>query len=308
MSGVANLPPDTNADTHELSGWRRLLRFSRKPRRQQYLSLMTRLRSRFRMLPIPIRLPCGAWYLVGDSEVDQRILHGGFEDAEALFFQHYLRPGMTVLDIGAHHGFYSLTASKAVHPKGQIHSFEPSPRERAQLQRSLRLNRCTNVTIHSNALGANPGKATLFLVQGEQDGCNSLRQPDGVSGTISVEVDVVPLDDLLNAQGMSKVDFIKMDVEGAELSVLQGASKFLNTSPRPVILAEVSDLRTKAWGYHASEILTFLEQKGFCWFQPIAQGQLVVADRTLDLYDHNFVAVPEERMKQIEPYLQQRLA
>lgn len=309
MSGGVHSRSDTKAeDTRSLCGWRRLLRFSRKPRRQQYLSLMTRLRSRFRTMPIPIRLPSGAWYLVGDSEVDQRILNGGFEDAETLFFQEYLQPGMTVLDIGAHHGFYSLTASRAVYPGGQIQSFEPSPRERAQLQRNLRLNRRTNVTIHSKALGTNLGKATLFLVQGEHDGCNSLRQPDGFPGTITVEVDVVPLDHFLKEKGVQKVDFIKMDVEGAELSVLQGAPSLLSASPRPVILAEVSDLRTKAWGYRASEILTLLEQKGFRWFEPAAEGKLVDANRTLDVYDHNFVAVPEERMMQIQPFLRRRSA
>ena len=70
-----------------------------------------------------------------------------------------------------------------------------------------------------------------------------------------------------------------------------------------MILAEISDLRTKAWGYHAREILSLLEQKGFRWFAPIGKGELVNADRTLDFYDHNLVAVPEERIQQIQPFL-----
>jgi FkbM family methyltransferase len=269
---------------------------------------MTRLQSRFRLLPIPIRLPGAAWYLAGDSEVDRRILCGDFEAAVALFFQHYLQPGMTVLDIGAHHGFYSLIASRAVRPGGVVHSFEPSARERAQLQRNLRLNRCTNVSIHSNALGAHSGRATLFLVQGNQDGCNSLRQPDGVPSTVPVEVDVMPLDPFLKQHGLEKVDFIKMDVEGAELSILEGAPALLDSSRRPVILAEVSDLRTKAWGYSAREIVVRLEQKGFRWFEPVSQGELVIANRNLGSYDHNLVAVPEEKMEQIRPFLQRNSA
>jgi FkbM family methyltransferase len=305
MSGAPHMPPTDSADPGYLSGWRRLLRFSRKPWKHQYLSIMTRLQSRFRSLPIPIRLSRGAWYLAGDSELDQRILYDLFEHAEAEFIQRYLQPGMTVLDIGAHHGFYSVIASRAVHPGGAVHSFEPSPRERVQLQRNLRLNRCENLTLHSNALGAHTGRARLFLVQGNQDGCNSLRQPDGVPATVSVEVEVMPLDDFLKEHGLQNVDFLKLDVEGAEFSVLQGASSLLNSSQRPVILAEVSDLRTKAWDYAAREILVHLEQKGFRWFEPVAQGKLVAADRTLGSYDHNLVAVPEEKMERIRPFLRQ---
>jgi FkbM family methyltransferase len=305
MSGAFHPPQTDSADPGYLSGWRRLLRFSRRPWKQQYLSVMFRLQSRFHSLPIPIRLSSGAWYLAGDSELDRRILYDLFEDAEAQFFQRYLQPGMTVLDIGAHHGFYSLIASRAVQPGGAVHSFEPSPRERVQLLRNLRLNRCGNLTVYSNALGAFHSKATLYLVQGNQDGCNSLRQPDGVPATLSVEVEVVPLDDFLKNRGLQDIDFLKMDVEGAELSVLQGATGLLNSSQRPVILAEVSDLRTKAWGYAAREILAYLEQKGFRWFEPVAHGKLVAADRTLGSYDHNLVAVPEEKMERIRPFLQQ---
>ena len=58
------------------------------------------------------------------------------------------------------------------------------------------------------------------------------------------------------------------------------------------------------WGYHAREILSLLEQKGFRWFAPIGKGDLVNADRALDFYDHNLVAVPEWRMQQIQPLLQ----
>ena len=305
MSGAVHSPPNDSADPGYLSGWRRLLRFSRKPWKRQYLSVMARLQSRFRSLPIPIRLSCGAWYLAGDSELDQRILYDLFEHAEAQFFQRYLQPGMTVLDIGAHHGFYSLIASRAVHPGGAVHSFEPSPRERARLQRNLRLNRCGNLTIHSNALGAHTGRAKLFLVEGNQDGCNSLRRPDGVPATVSVEVEIEPLDEFLKERGVQNVDFLKMDVEGAEFSVLQGASGLLNSSQRPVILAEVSDLRTKAWGYAAREILAYLEEKEFRWFEPVAQGKLVAADRTLGSYDHNLVAVPKEKLERIRPFLQE---
>jgi FkbM family methyltransferase len=210
---------------------------------------------------------------------------------------------MTVLDIGAHHGLYSLAASQSVHARGHVYSFEPSPRERRLLERNLRCNLCRNVSVHGKALGASRGRATLFLVEGVLDGCNSLRPPSGCSETRPVEVEVSTLDEFMQENGISVVEFIKMDVEGAELSVLQGAVRLLSSPVRPWILAEIADLRTQPWGYPAREILEHLEQKGFHWFEPIGQGGLRPADRTLASYNHNLVAVPSERMSTIQPFL-----
>lgn len=285
------------------SSWRRLVHFVRKPGREQYQSFAIRLQSRFTSLLVPVPLPYGGWYLAASSDIDRRVLCGGFESAEIQFLRRCLRPGMTVLDIGAHHGLYSLVASKSVRSRGHVHSFEPSPRERRLLELNLHFNLRQNVSVHANALGSDRGRASLFLVEGIGDGCNSLRSPSGCENTHTVEVDIVSLDDFIQENGISAVDFIKMDVEGAELSVLQGASRLLSSSVRPWILAEIYDLRTEPWGYPAREILEFLEQKGFHWFQPIGQGELRPADRMLDSYDQNLVAVPSERMSAIQPFL-----
>jgi Methyltransferase FkbM domain len=65
---------------------------------------------------------------------------------------------------------------------------------------------------------------------------------------------------------ISRVDFIKLDVEGAELSFLRGAGRVLSGIHRPVISAEVQDIRTRPWGYAAREIIEFLVQARYCWF------------------------------------------
>ena len=303
MSGdLPNQPASTEGGTPSFS-WQRLVKFVRKPGREQYQSFAIRLQSRFPSVPIPVPLPYGGWYLAANSDIDRGVVCGGFESAELHFLHRCLRPGMTVLDIGAHHGLYSLAASKFVHPRGHVHSFEPSPRERRLLERNLRFNLRGNVSVHAKALGATRGHASLFLVEGIEDGSNSLRSPIGCRNTRTVDVDVISLDEFIQENGISAVDFIKMDVEGAELSVLQGASRLLSSFVRPLILAEISDLRTQPWGYQAREILEFLEQKGFHWFQPVGQGELYPADRTLNSYDHNLIAVPSERMSAIQPFL-----
>jgi hypothetical protein len=69
------------------------------------------------------------------------------------------------------------------------------------------------------------------------------------------------------------VDFVKLDVEGAELSVLRGATQLL-VRKRPVLLVEVSQVRTIAWGYDAEEIVHFLQRTGYDLFQILDEGKL----------------------------------
>ncbi len=78
---------------------------------------------------------------------------------------------------------------------------------------------------------------------------------------------------------ISQVDFIKMDVEGGELDILKGAAGLLSRRPRPVILAEVADERTSAWGYSASEIYDFLVKLDYQWFSVDRQGALQQSGR-----------------------------
>lgn len=280
----------------------RAWRFLRRPRPQQYLSLAYRARRVFPGLPIPLRLPFGAWWLAHKSALDEDLLHEGFEDAEVAFVGELLQPGMTVLDVGAHHGLYTLLASKRVGSQGRVIAFEPSPRERKRLARHVWLNRCKNVDVQPCALGDWHGEADLFLVQGKQDWCNSLRAPQVDAPTVAVRVEVQRADDVVKALGIRRVDFIKLDVEGAELSFLRGACRTISAS-RPVILAEVQDLRTRPWGYTAREIIEFLEWADYGWFVLTPNSNLQPISTRLKVYDANLVALPEERVDDIRRML-----
>jgi FkbM family methyltransferase len=223
-------------------------------------------------------------------------LRGRFENAERRFVERFLEPGMTVLDIGAHHGYYTLLASKKVGPAGRVIAFEPSPRERERLARHLRWNSCNNVTVEEMALSDSNGREELFLVEGKETGCNSLRPPRDCPTKKKLSVQVMRLEEYLNSKTAGPADFIKLDVEGAELGVLKGAGAFLEQEPRPILLCEVQDARTEAWGYCASEIISFLERLGYGWFMIREDGNLQPLDtKSQTNWDGNFVAAPSER-------------
>lgn len=248
--------------------------------------------------PVRVRLPFGSWWMAEDDFCSHSILREDFETAEWRFVERFLDPGMTVLDIGAHHGFYSLLASVKVGSAGRVIAFEPSPREREKLLRNLALNRYTNVQVEDCALADAAGQQELIVVGGINTGCNSLRQPNVKEPTNAVAVSVETLDGYLAGHPLPAVDFIKLDAEGAELAILKGAHKTLGSRPRPVIQCELEEVRTRPWGYHPREVVALLDTMGYRWFQAEARGVLTPVEARTDM-DGNFFAVPEERMDQL---------
>ncbi len=277
----------------------RLRRFMSKPWKEKAASMMYRWVRTFPSIPLPVRLPFGGWWLARNDFVGAALFQGGFENIECSFVDRFLAPGMTVLDIGSHHGFYTLMASRKVGLQGKVIAVEASPRERERLRLHLRINRCKNVTVESRALGEAKGIAELYLVSGGETGCNSLRPPDVARPTKCVSVSVEPLDRVLEEHEIDRVDFIKLDVEGAELSVLKGARNLLDRRPRPLILVEVEDIRTQPWGYPAREIIRYLTSLDYRWFRPIQNGRIEEIDSEQLEYDGNFVAVPNEELARV---------
>lgn len=246
--------------------------------------------------PVKVRLPFGSWWMAENDFCSRSILREDFENAEWGFVDRFLEPGMTVLDVGAHHGFYSLLASAKVGTTGRVIAFEPSPREREKLLRNLALNECKNVTVEDCALADTAGQQELILVGSNNSGCNSLRRPNVAGPTSSVAVRVATLGGYLAEHPLPPVDFIKLDAEGAELAILKGASTILESRPRPLIQCELEEIRTRPWGYHPREVVALLDTMGYCWFQAHSGGALrPVEDKTK--MDGNFFAVPEERME-----------
>lgn len=283
------------------AGDSRLWRFLHKPwqekliiARNRWTWLISKWTETISNIPVLVQLPFGALWLARNDSLGRLARKGQFEVAELAFADRFLQPGMTVLDIGANHGFYTLLASKRVGRRGKVVAFEPSPREKKALRIHLFLNRCRNVDVQGLALGEEDAESEFYLVEAWAAGCNSLRPPDVPASTTRVPVHVTRLDDWLRVHNVGSVDFVKMDVEGGELSALKGAETFLERRPRPVILAEVQEIRTKPWGYHAKEIIKLLSAKGFRWFSLSEDGSLGKLDEDLETYEGNFVAWPTE--------------
>lgn len=223
---------------------------------------------------------------------------GSFEPNEFSFLHGFLKPGMVFVDVGANDGYYTLFAARRVGPSGQVVAVEPSTRERINLRRNLQRNRIDNVHVVPAALGAAPGDADLRLAHGAHSGHNTLGQfaHADVTAAQLERVTVDTLDRVASDMKLERIDFIKIDVEGAEGSVVAGARAVL-ASMRPVMLIEINDGALCAQGMGAAALLESLRQE-------YRYDILVFSASTglLELFveggalSANIVAVPRERL------------
>jgi FkbM family methyltransferase len=151
--------------------------------------------------------------------------------------------GDTVVDVGAHIGLYSLIAAKRVGPSGKVIAIEPDPENCKLLQRNAEINKLTNVTILERAAFSSTSKLKLYL-PGKERGFTKLStlMPNRAVTENFLEIDATTLDCLLVMQGITEVNWIKIDVEGAELEVLKGAAITLSESKDIALLIEVHNV------------------------------------------------------------------
>jgi FkbM family methyltransferase len=148
-----------------------------------------------------------------------------------------LSRGKVVYDVGGHHGYHSLLASKLVGDSGKVYTFEPLPENQDVITRILSANGCGNCTVLPVAVSDKIGRTPLFL--GADDSQPSiLTRPGG-----SLMVDTTTLDDFASTH--QRPNLVKVDVEGAEYEVLLGARQLLATSPPITWVVEVHTSETR---------------------------------------------------------------
>lgn len=213
---------------------------------------------------LPVRVYAGQIeiQLHPEGSIPEILFKGDFEPGERDFVASFVKPGMTVVDAGANVGFYSILASVLVAGEGCVHSFEPGRLTFKRLLQNLELNNCKNVVPSRTAL-SNKKKEVIFSV----DPLNPTLDSHCFIRTDSDKLKLAPTDEIVTCQTLDEyfsacdkrtVDFIKIDVEGSELELLQGAEATLAASPKIVILLECTKNREQVWG--------LLKKKGFNCF------------------------------------------
>jgi FkbM family methyltransferase len=232
-------------------------------------------------------------YLAND--LSRPVFIGGCIDPnEFAFLDSVLKEGMVFVDAGANEGLYSLFASRCVGPSGRVFSFEPSQREFHRLGCNLQINGLQNVHAVQAALAEAPGEMELRIADSSHAGQNTLGKFIYQVPLLRTErVSAQTLDGFASESGLTRLDILKLDVEGAERRVLEGSRKVLREL-RPMILFEASDGALQAQGSSLPDVLEFLRSQNYRFYAfdehtgaPIPANGGASSD--------NMIAVPAER-------------
>lgn len=222
-----------------------------------------------------LKTGCELWVPKKDRSIYivELFLTGYYEKAETLRVLKLLSGGEVVVDVGANIGYYTCFMSKCVGNDGAVIAFEPVLDNRKILSVNVAKNGLSNVKIHSCALGEERRQGNISLSSNNR-GAHSLVYVDDHYSTIEIEVvrfdEMVPLCD---------ISFVKIDVEGFELSVLKGMEKHFRRKLIKNILIEFTPSKIVRNGQLPNEFFTLIEKYGF-------SGEII--SNTVDVKDLTF--------------------
>jgi FkbM family methyltransferase len=190
------------------------------------------------------------------------MLLGIWEQNYTTLFTRLIRPGDTVLDLGAHLGVYTLLGAAATGPTGQVHAFEPNTRFAQLLGKSLAVNGFSPYArIHTVAVGAEAAETELRY-SWEWAGGGHLAVGARHESLVGEPCRIVALDEMF-ADPSFTIDVMKMDIEGTETFAIRGMVRLLARSPRARIMFEFSPGMLSAHGSSAPELIRLFQELGF---------------------------------------------
>ena len=209
------------------------------------------------------------------TSVDGRVLEVDLTDgmSETVFFigeyerviteiiSAIVRPGDVCLDVGANFGWYTTLLHRLVGARGAVHGFEPQPDVFLKLKQNWILsNRPNNVFLNETALGDAVKTVEIHRFKNEPTGHSSLAA-HGAHEFEKFAVPMTTLDSYLEAREINQIDFVKVDVEGAELMFLNGANCLFEQKMPPLIVMEMAKATSENFGYLPNDLLEFIRAK-----------------------------------------------
>ena len=194
------------------------------------------------------------------------LLHHTWEPETTKVVASHLRAGGTFVDVGAHVGWYTLKAAQLVGPKGHVIAVEPNPETLVRLFDNVRSSGVGGIVVVAPVASSDSeGTLTLYAAPRENTGESSLASGNAAQGggtAVPYQVRARRLDDIVREAHVGPVDMIKIDVEGAEFTVLKGAVETLDRD-RPVLSVELLDPQLKQMGSSVAEVQAFLSAHGY---------------------------------------------
>lgn len=224
---------------------------------------------------------------------------GNYEVGETQFCLQTIKPGMITFDVGSNIGLYTLLFAKLVGSKGQVHCFEPEQKNYQKLLTNLTLNNYQNILANYYAVFSESKTLELNVFPDSVNSWHSLGKPEMAdpwqSGKKMIpinkqKVEGVSLDDYCYQHKIDKIDFLKIDVEGAELEVLQGCKRLFTEKKIEQIMFEVSLPQIESMGHNQEEIFSYLKNNAFECYPILSDGNLGESITSITSKYGNYIA------------------
>lgn len=200
-----------------------------------------------------------------DLDINKYIDHSlyfGFYDYSLDKLLNLAEGKKVVIDVGANIGLTAVNIAKIL-PDAKIYGFEPDKDNISRAEYLLKINHVENCRLINSGLGNERKDAKLFKVQSDNPGMNRiLKESEEITDVTFSEITVVTLDDFAKENKIENIDLIKIDVEGYELKVLEGASEIIRDSS-PDLFIELDDNNLKEQNDSAVKLISFLESFGY---------------------------------------------
>ena len=199
--------------------------------------------------------------------MDRIIYYTGVHEGLITKFLHgMVRPGFTCFDVGANLGYYTLFFSNLVGPHGEVHGFEPCPEEFSRLQKNLSLNNLPVARLHQIALSDSTGK---IGITGKKRG--GLTRIGSSVDEVVHEVQCSTLDEFMKSHRITRLDILKVDIDGAEVKFLRGGLATISQH-MPIIIIELNPKALNVFGNNVFEINEMLSRVGYVFYKPHRRG------------------------------------
>lgn len=195
------------------------------------------------------------------DSIQRNVYLGTYEPHETAIVRNRLKPGMTFVDAGANVGYFTALAASCVGPSGRVFSFEPQPDSYRKIAAMIERNNLPQVRAFRCGLSSAEGILPLYLApegDGEQ---NATMVEHGASRCVMVPVKT--LDQWARDMQIEQIDLIKIDVEGHEPKVLEGAARLLTERRIKAVLTEFNEVWLRKSGNSSDRLHTSLERAGF---------------------------------------------
>lgn len=187
---------------------------------------------------------------------------GVYEPGVSAVVSRLLEPGDVCLDVGASIGWYATLCASLVGPTGAVHAFEPLPETFRHLERNVRLLAdARHVHLTCAALGDTPGTGRLHVFPDLPDGHTSLAA-FGRSNVLTEACVVTTVDRYLDGRQVGAVTFVKLDIEGSELSCVRGARRLFAQPTPPLWIVEMALATSRGFGYGPDDLVQYMRAQG----------------------------------------------